>query len=561
MPVHPKSATWIASAARKTLDFDFGSPAGWGIPYNVVPRTYPKSTFQWGCCGGQSDPNPYLFDANTKVQSGGGGDGHAITVNKDDCVLEELFAAKWGSPPIAGQGSRWSLTSNALRPNQWTSTDDAGLPVFAGLMRYEEWAAGKIAHAMRFALQNIDSTRGAHLWPARFDPVYANTPNGNLPPMGARLRMKAGADLSGYSPGLQVILRALRDYGMLLADFGSDWTMNGTSDPRWNDALGSELQQVPLSMFEFVDESALQIEPDSGAARQSCAAEADASAPPPSTGDPVFIGAGDIAGGDSHDHDDQTANEIAKFTNATVFTLGDNAYVDGAYAEFVNEYGSSWGRFLDRTRPSVGNHDYHTPGAAGYFQYFGARAGDPAKGYYSYDLGAWHIVALNSNCAEIGGCNAGSPQEIWLRQDLAAHPAACTLAYWHHPYFTTGSIHGNATEVSPLVQALWDNGADVILNGHNHQYERFVPRAPSGQRDDARGLRVWVIGTGGAGLYAFASSDPDEAFLDRLSNGAPSRDNTAWGVLKLVLHPRSYDWQFLPTTGMTFTDVGSASCH
>src|SRR5678816_1978872 len=150
-------------------------------------------------------------------------------------------------------------------------------------------------------------------------------------------------------------------------------------------------------------------------------------------------------------------------SNPTVFTLGDNAYVDGTYSEFVNEYGPSWGRFLGRTRPATGNHDYHTAGAAGYFQYFGASAGDPSKGYYSYDLGGWHMVVVNSNCAEIGGCTAGSPQETWLRADLAAHPTACTLAYWHHPYWTTGSQHGNATEMQPIIQALYDGGADVVL--------------------------------------------------------------------------------------------------
>ncbi|SHF82753.1 CBM96 family carbohydrate-binding protein [Streptoalloteichus hindustanus] len=269
---------------------------------------------------------------------------------------------------------------------------------------------------------------------------------------------------------------------------------------------------------------------------------------PPPSGDPVLVGAGDIA--TSGSADSATAN-LLDGISGTVFTAGDNAYPDGTASDFTNYYNPTWGRHKARTRPSPGNHDYHTPGASGYFNYFGANAGDPAKGYYSYDLGNWHVVALNSNCSAVGGCGAGSPQEQWLRADLAASTKPCTVAYWHHPRFTSGSTHGPNTAVGPLVQALYDNNADVIVAGHNHQYERFAPINPSGALDTARGIRHFVAGTGGAGLYSFGTIHPN----------SQARNNTTHGVLKLTLHSNSYTWEFKPVAGKTYTDSGTTSCH
>lgn len=264
--------------------------------------------------------------------------------------------------------------------------------------------------------------------------------------------------------------------------------------------------------------------------------------------DPVLVGAGDTAACDS-----AGAKETAKLLGqipGTIFVAGDLAYPNGTGAEFANCYGATWGQYTARTRPAPGNHEYGTTGAAAYFAYFGAAAGNPNEGYYSYDLGAWHIVVLNSNCDQIGGCGPGSPQEQWLRADLAAHPAFCTLAYWHHPRFSSGP-HGSNAALQPLWQALYDGGADVVLNGHDHDYERFAPQTPTGVLDRARGIREFVVGTGGRSHYTIKQP---------IANSEVHND-TAFGVLKLTLHPRGYDWQFIPVAGQRFADAGSASCH
>jgi len=264
-------------------------------------------------------------------------------------------------------------------------------------------------------------------------------------------------------------------------------------------------------------------------------------------GDPVLVGAGDIASC-SRSGDEATAALLAQFPDATVITTGDNAYRQGTTAEFNNCYAPSWGQQKARTRPAPGNHDYGTAGAAGYFDYFGPAAGERGKGYYSYDVGSWHIVVVNSNCAAVGGCGRGSPQEQWLRADLAAHPTACTLAYWHHPLFSSGT-HGNTTRMEAIWQDLYNAGADVVLNGHSHDYEAFAPQNPSGVADP-RGIREFVIGTGWNSLAPFGTVQPNSLV----------RNNDTFGVFAITLHPTSYDWQFLPVAGKTFTDSGTANC-
>ena len=263
---------------------------------------------------------------------------------------------------------------------------------------------------------------------------------------------------------------------------------------------------------------------------------------------PVLVGAGDIAACDSPG-DEATAALLDRIPG-TVFTTGDNAYPSGRPADFANCYEPSWGRHKARTRPSLGNHEYDTGRASGYFSYFGAAAGEPDRGYYSYDLGAWHIVVLNSNCSEyrVGGCGVGSAQERWLRADLAAHRNSCILAYWHHPRFTSTNP-GNDQRMQPFWQALYDYGAEVVLNGHTHNYERFAPQDAQG-RATPNGIREFIVGTGGSELHRFNSP---------IANSEARNDNT-FGVLKLTLHPMSYDWQFIPVAGQTFTDAGSASC-
>lgn len=263
--------------------------------------------------------------------------------------------------------------------------------------------------------------------------------------------------------------------------------------------------------------------------------------------DPVLVGAGDIADCTSTG-DEATAALVAGLPDATVITTGDNVYPSGTPQDFAECYEPTWGAHRDRTRPVPGNHEYRTPGAVGYFQYFGDAAGEPGKGYYSYDLGRWHLIALNSNCSEVGGCGPNSPQGKWLRADLAAHRQDCTLAYWHHPRFSSGK-RGDVKAVRPLWQALYTSGADVVLNGHDHLYESFEPQDPDGIADEL-GVRQFTIGTGGAESDVFGTVRPNSRV----------RDADTPGVFMMTLHPTGYDWKFLPAKDDGFTDSGSAEC-
>ena len=263
----------------------------------------------------------------------------------------------------------------------------------------------------------------------------------------------------------------------------------------------------------------------------------------------ILVGAGDIADCKDLSGAEATAKLLDQLPG-TVMAVGDLAYPDGSKENFVC-YDKTWGRAKSRTRPAVGNHEFHSLGGTPYFDYFGPAAGDQKTGYYSYELGTWHIIVLNSECQGVGGCQAGSPQEKWLRADLSTHPAACTLAYWHKPLFSSGGAHGNDLTVKPLFQALYDGNADVVITGHDHDYERFAPQTPDGSADAKRGIREFVVGTGGKNHRPFGEPKPNSEV----------RDATAFGVLKLTLKPNSYDWQFLPEAGKTFTDSGSGVCH
>lgn len=270
---------------------------------------------------------------------------------------------------------------------------------------------------------------------------------------------------------------------------------------------------------------------------------------PAAAGEPaVLIGAGDIADCDHIDEARKTAAIVEKIPG-TVFTLGDNAYDSGTAEQFTGCYAPTWGRFKNRTRPAPGNHDYRTTGAGAYFAYFGKAAGEPGKGYYSYDLGGWHVLVVNSNCGEIGGCKKGSAQELWVREDLAAHLAPCTIAMWHHPRFSSAE-HGDDPSMRAIWKDLYDAGAELVLSGHDHTYERFAPMDAVGNADPQRGLRQFVAGTGGRSLYKFV----------HVRDTSEVRENQTYGVLKLTLHPDSYDWQFLAAEG-TFKDEGSGKCH
>jgi hypothetical protein len=263
----------------------------------------------------------------------------------------------------------------------------------------------------------------------------------------------------------------------------------------------------------------------------------------------VLVGAGDVA--DCRDLSGAEATaKLLEMIPGTVMVVGDLAYPDGTKENFEC-YDRTWGRVKLRSRPSVGNHEFHTQGATYYFSYFGEAAGDPKTGYYSYELGTWHIVVLNSECTEVGGCNAGSPQEKWLRADLTAHPVACTLAYFHKPLFSSGGTHGDDPEMVPIWQALYDANADLIVGGHDHDYERFAPQTPLARPDPERGIREFVAGTGGKNHRPFATPHANSEV----------RNADTFGVLKLTLRAGAYDWQFVPEAGKTFTDSGSGRCH
>ncbi len=278
--------------------------------------------------------------------------------------------------------------------------------------------------------------------------------------------------------------------------------------------------------------------------------------------DPVVVAAGDIACGsittDGNCAQQDTSDLVSPIGPDAVLALGDNQYETASLADFNSYYGPTWGRFKSITRPVAGNHEYRSSGAGGYFDYFdgvGANsgpAGDRGAGYYSWDLGSWHMIALNSEqCVDQSGCAAGSAQEQWLRADLAANPASCTLAYMHHPRWSSDTTVRSTPEVAPLVQALYDYHADLMLTGHAHTYERFGPQDPSGAADTDHGLVEIIAGTGGKSEFSFGDTP--------LANSVAHAKTL--GVLELTLHSSSYDWTFVPAAGQTFTDSGAALCN
>jgi hypothetical protein len=242
-----------------------------------------------------------------------------------------------------------------------------------------------------------------------------------------------------------------------------------------------------------------------------------------------------------------TSDLALKLAPDFVLTLGDEQYRNGSLPDFESSYDKTWGRLKSITKPVAGNHEYNTFGAAGYYDYFGAAAGLRGAGYYSYDLGDWHVVALNANCPAVGGCEKTSLQEQWLRRDLAANPRTCTLVYWHQPRFSSGG-HGDDIAYQAFWEDLQDYHADVVLTGHDHDYERFAPQRSDGTADP-NGVTEFVVGTGGESLTALRAARPNSLV----------RDNRDYGVLKLVLDKGRYDWQFVTTSGET-KDSGSASC-
>ena len=286
------------------------------------------------------------------------------------------------------------------------------------------------------------------------------------------------------------------------------------------------------------------------AAAAACSENAVAPSPTPSGQPPggsfsteVLVGAGDIGrcGSPGHEKTAQLLDRIA----GTVFTAGDNAYPSGTADDYRNCYGPTWGRHRERTRPVPGNHEYDTPGAAGYFGYFGSRAGPPSLGYYAFSLGAWRVFVLNSEV----GVSAASAQAAWLRSELDASTSACTAAIWHRPLVSSGD-HGDNPDMRDLFRILYEAGVEFIVAGHDHLYERFAPMDADGRSDGSRGIRQFTVGTGGTPLERPAARRPHSEVI-----------GDAWGVARFELAPNSYRWEFLPVAGAAFTDAGSAACH
>jgi hypothetical protein len=262
--------------------------------------------------------------------------------------------------------------------------------------------------------------------------------------------------------------------------------------------------------------------------------------------DPVITAAGDICSNATNCK--PTSDLILSINPTRALTLGDNAYNDGSVTQYNSYYDPWWGRFKSKTSPTTGNHEYHTSGAPGYFSYFGSTIA-PAP-YYSYDIGSWHLIALADGSSGGISPSAGGAEETWLKQDLAAHSNKCVLAYWHEPRWSSGTTHGSSSTWSAAWSDLYAAHADVVLSGHEHNYERFAKQNASGGAD-AKGIREFVVGTGGAS-HGYPFGTP-------IANSEVRNDST-WGVLKLTLHPAGYDWQFMPVPGSTFTDSGSDTC-
>ena len=273
--------------------------------------------------------------------------------------------------------------------------------------------------------------------------------------------------------------------------------------------------------------------------------------PTPQPTPAILLGAGDITICGS-DTDDQTAYTldwlIQAYPQAQIFTVGDNVQIMGEAHEYANCFHPTWGQFKERIHPSPGNHDWFTEEGKAYFEYFGEAAGPAGLGYYSYDHGSWRMISLNSNC-EQRDCSAESAQMQWLRAELLANQNRCTMVYWHHPRWDSGTV-----PIDPAADVFWrtaaENGADIVVNGHDHHYERFTPIDAQGN-PDSQGTRPFIIGTGGAWLFELGKPLPI----------TEARDNTTYGIMVFYLHPEQYEWAFVPVDGGKFWDTGEGECH
>jgi hypothetical protein len=542
------------SGAPVAYTFDVNLPAG-GATVSVTAgnagrghnafldvATFPASDGG----GGTTTPNPNLLTAN---QSSVETDLSGISALVDSTLTRDTTTAQFGSASATVDITSAMATDGHQQHGLWLNapTSDA---VSANTnvvgSAYVKAPAGKTIYMVVRGYQTDNTYIGD-------GSVGSIVGNGSW----QRITTPPTTFNQPFKPALTIV--AHHSDGALSFNVDGMKVEQGSTVTDWN--LGTGGGGAPAQCADGLDNDG-DFKTDFGAnGDPGCTSATDDDETDPAGGtDPVFVGAGDIASCASTG-DEATANLlddiVAKApSTTTVFTTGDDAYESGTDTEFASCYNPTWGRHQARTRPTVGNHEYYsTANASGYFGYFGSilsAAGDTGQGYYSYDLGSWHMIALNSNCSFVGGCASGSAQEQWLKADLAAHSNTCTLAYWHHPRFSSKLSSGGNSSVKPFWDALYAAKADVVLNGHVHNYERFAPQTPSGGADPAQGIREFVVGTGGKSLNTFTKTTVANSQV---------RQANAYGVLKLTLHPTSYDWQFVTAPGGTVADSGSGSCH
>ncbi|PYP43188.1 MAG: hypothetical protein DMD43_00075 [Gemmatimonadetes bacterium] len=439
-------------------------------------------------------------------------------------------------PPVANPGGPYSTTTGTVTFDGRQSSDPDGDLPLTYAWSFGDGATGTGAQPSHTyaatgsytVTLTVTDSRGAHSSPATTTATY--TVASNQPPVA-----NPGGPYSTSTGAVQFDgSRSSDPDGNLPLSYAWNFGDGGT---------GSGVQPIHTYLANGTYTVTLIVTDSRGA--QSAPATTTATVNV-SASSAVLVGAGDIANCGSSG-DEATANLLDNISG-TVFTAGDNAYNDGSISNFTNCYQPTWGRQKARTRPTPGIHDYRTSGASGYFNYFGAAAGTPGQGYYSYNLGSWHVVALNT----LIDISATSAQLAWLRNDLAASGAQCTVAYFYHPRFSSGTVHGGTTLVQAAWQVLYDAGVEVVMNGHEHNYERFAPQTPTGASDPQRGIREFVVGTGGSELgYNFGTPKPNSEV----------RNNNTFGVLQLTLNSGGYSWRFVPIAGKTFTDSGSGTCH
>lgn len=372
--------------------------------------------------------------------------------------------------------------------------------------------------------------------------------------------MVAGARAIGYAVGLSTLASGCHDPGVR-QESEKDHDSAGSTDSRRSVERGGSSAKASTqgAADALADDGSLWGEArpvpcgfgDAGCATgSSCAGVSGAAARSACT--VTLLATGDV--GDCSVTEDTDTGNLVDTRSGLIALAGDVSQgLTGTLDEYVDCFDPPWGRHRYRIQPALGNHDYNGEGPTGYFSYFGAAAGDPDRGYYSYNYGAWHVVAINSNCDRVpGGCDAGSPEEQWLRQDLAQNSRQCTLAYFHHPRYSSGASGSNADWISAFWQALVDYGVELAISGHDHHYERWTAQDDAGNASPT-GVVQFVVGTGGASLGPAKSDQPENSLV---------RDGTVYGVLALTLNDGSYDWTFLTTDPRShFADNGSANCH